>query len=304
MNTATQGGTVRIHAAPSPHWVGDGFPVQSVFSYSDHGRELNPFLLLDYARPHRFEPAQRPRGVGEHPHRGFETVSIVYQGEVAHRDSTGQGGVIGAGDVQWMTAGAGILHEEFHGQTLTRAGGVLQVAQLWVNLPARAKLKPPRYQAIVAADIPRVDLPGGGGTARVIAGTLLGAKGPAETATPMTVANLSMPAGARLSLAKPEGWCGALVVLEGELRVDGAAAAETQLAILQRAGGGCELVAARDSLVLVLMAEPLAEPIVGYGPFVMNTRAEIMQAIEDFNGGKFGALPRQERPAGPRTDAS
>ena len=159
-----------VYSPPRPHWVGDGFPVRSIFSYHSHSKQLSPFLLLDYAGPAEFPPANQPRGVGQHPHRGFETVTIVYQGEVAHRDSTGQGGVIGPGDVQWMTAGAGILHEEFHSEVFTRSGGELEMAQLWVNLPARDKRTPPGYQAIFAQDIPAVPLPDGAGTVRVIAG--------------------------------------------------------------------------------------------------------------------------------------
>jgi redox-sensitive bicupin YhaK (pirin superfamily) len=283
--------TVTVHDAQPLHWVGDGFPVHSVFSYSDHNRNLSPFLLLDHARPMDFAPAAQPRGVGVHPHRGFETVTIVYAGEVAHRDSTGHGGVIGVGDVQWMTAGAGILHEEFHSAAFTRSGGAMHMAQLWVNLPARVKLAPPRYQAITAASIPPVPLASSSGTVRVIAGSLFGTTGPAQTHSPLTVADLQLPAGTELTLPKPAGWTGALVVLLGEISVAaGLRATQSQLVSSDPAGTGLQLRAAQDSLVLVLQGEPLREPVVGYGPFVMNTRAEIAQAIDDYNQGRFGAI--------------
>ena len=284
--------SVQVFDAPPMHWVGDGFAVQTLFFYADHGRALDPFLMLDYGRPRDFTPAARPRGVGEHPHRGFETVTIVYQGEVAHRDSTGQGGVIGPGDVQWMTAGAGILHEEFHSEAFTRSGGTMQMAQLWVNLPARAKSTPPRYQAIVAAGIPQGDLPDGAGRVRVIAGELYGLRGPAETHSPLTVADLRLDAGAKATIAKPRGWCGALVVMTGAVRLaDDGRLGEGQLAVLDPSAERCQVRADGAAVVLVLLGQPLGEPVVGYGPFVMNTRAEIVRAVEDFNAGRFGRMP-------------
>ena len=188
--------TVRgIHSKPHMHWVGDGFPVRSLFDYQGLGKQLSPFLLLDHAGPAEFSPATKPRGVGQHPHRGFETVSIVYEGEVAHRDSTGQGGVIGPGDVQWMTAGAGILHEEFHSEAFTQKGGQLHMVQLWVNLPAKDKMTAPGYQAILSAEIPKVEIQNGAANARVIAGEFLGARGAAHTFTPMQVVDLAVKAG-------------------------------------------------------------------------------------------------------------
>ncbi|MET3372296.1 redox-sensitive bicupin YhaK (pirin superfamily) [Variovorax boronicumulans] len=203
------------YSAPRPHWVGDGFPVRSLFSYDTLGRHASPFLLLDYAGPAQFTPTAQPRGVGQHPHRGFETVTIVYKGEVSHRDSTGQGGTIGPGDVQWMTAGAGILHEEFHSEAFTRDGGELEMVQLWVNLPAKDKMATPGYQAIVDAQIPSVPLPEGAGSVRVIAGDYLGHKGPARTFTPIDVWDLRLNQGAQVTLPVPEGHTAAVVVLRG-----------------------------------------------------------------------------------------
>lgn len=275
---------------PPGHWVGDGFPVRSLFSYNGDAARLSPFLLLDFAGPADFPPATRPRGVGQHPHRGFETVTIVLDGELAHRDSTGNGGVIGAGDVQWMTAGAGILHEEFHSPDFTQSGGRLKAVQLWVNLPARAKMTPPGYQAIVARDIPELPLPGGTGSLRVIAGSHQGRPGPARTFTPMNVWDIRMHKGSNTFML-PAGWTTLLVVLEGAVQVNSLAIArEAQVVVLERAGENVQLEAAGDARVLLLAGEPIDEPVVGYGPFVMNSRQEIMQAIEDFNSGRFGQM--------------
>lgn len=289
-----------VYSAPRSHWVGDGFPVRSLFSYDSHGKQLSPFLLLDYAGPATFEPTAHRRGVGQHPHRGFETVTIVYAGEVSHRDSTGAGGVIGAGDVQWMTAGAGILHEEFHGERFARNGGALEMVQLWVNLPARHKLTPPRYQAITAADIPTVALPRNAGTARIIAGELGGRRGPAATFTPMNVWDLRLARGVETELALPDGWTAALVVLHGTAQVNGhAIARDAQMVVLDRVGTSLTIEANGDAVVLLLAGVPIDEPIVGYGPFVMNSQAEIAEAIDDFNSGRFGGIPHptQAEPA-------
>ncbi|MCY1211986.1 Pirin [compost metagenome] len=277
-----------IYSAPRSHWVGDGFPVRSMFSYQSHARQLSPFLLLDYAGPADFGPTDRPRGVGMHPHRGFETVTVVYKGEVAHRDSTGQGGVIGPGDVQWMTAGAGILHEEFHSEAFTRDGGALEMVQLWVNLPARHKLTAPGYQAILDRDIPAVALPDGAGTVRVIAGQYGAHAGPARTFTPMHVWDLRLAQGGVSTLPLPDGWNAALVVLRGRVRINGdTVAGEAQMAVLDRSGASVTLEASTDAVVLLLTGEPIDEPVVGYGPFVMNTEQEIQQAMSDFNNGRF-----------------
>ncbi|MDP9878750.1 redox-sensitive bicupin YhaK (pirin superfamily) [Variovorax boronicumulans] len=280
------------YSAPRPHWVGDGFPVRSLFSYDTLGRHASPFLLLDYAGPAPFTPTAQPRGVGQHPHRGFETVTIVYKGEVSHRDSTGQGGTIGPGDVQWMTAGAGILHEEFHSEAFTRDGGELEMVQLWVNLPARDKMATPGYQAIVDAQIPSVPLPEGAGSVRVIAGDYLGHKGPAHTFTPIDVWDLRLNQGAQVTLPVPEGHTAAVVVLRGTVQVNGETVVrDAQMVLLDRAGDALTLDANNDAVVLLLSGEPIDEPIVGHGPFVMNTRDEIVQAMKDFGSGKFGQMP-------------
>lgn len=282
-----------VYSAPRAHWVGDGFPVRSLFSYQSHGKQLSPFLLLDYAGPARFDATERPRGVGQHPHRGFETVTIVYKGEVAHRDSTGEGGVIGPGDVQWMTAGAGILHEEYHGEGFSRSGGELEMVQLWVNLPARSKMTAPGYQAILDGQIPVVDLADGAGSARIIAGEFEGRRGPARTFTPLNVWDLRMNEGAAVELPVPAGWTAALVVLHGTVLVNGSAVVRAaQMAVLDRAGVDAFVEANTDAVLLLLSGEPIDEPIVGHGPFVMNDESEIAQAIADFNAGRFGVMRR------------
>ncbi|QJD17786.1 pirin family protein [Paracoccus sanguinis] len=277
--------------APRGHWVGDGFPVRSLFSHMSGRSETTPFLMLDYGGPHHFEPATRPRGVDVHPHKGFETVTIVYEGEVEHGDSTGRGGVIGRGDVQWMTAGDGILHKEFHSHDYTARGGMFEMVQLWVNLRGQDKSAAPGYQSITDAQIPAVDLPDGAGRVRVIAGSYGDAKGPASTFTPMDVLDLRLNAGATTTLTPPEGWNVLVVALSGEVTVN----AEAKLtgpavARLSREGGGVVIEAASDAKLLFLAGEPIDEPIAAYGPFVMNTEGEIRQAIQDFNAGKFGRL--------------
>ena len=276
---------------PNMHWVGDGFPVRSLFSYSQHGQAISPFLLLDYAGPRNFDPSEQPRGVGQHPHRGFETVTIVYDGEVAHRDSTGQGGVIGPGDVQWMTAAGGIIHEEFHSPAFSKAGGPFRLVQLWVNLPAKDKMATPGYQSIRDADIPSVDLPDGAGKVRVIAGEYDGARGPARTFTPVNVWDMRLNRDASIQLDLPEGHNAAIVVLTGHVTIGGTqAAGEAEVVLLGKEGAGTTIDADGDSMLLVLTGEPIEEPIVGYGPFVMNSEAEIARAIDDFNSGQFGRI--------------
>jgi len=285
---------IAVHDAAPPHWVGDGFPVRSVFSYDGLGREpLSPFLMLDYAAPRRFDPAPHRRGVGVHPHRGFETVTVVYAGELEHRDSAGNGGRIGPGDVQWMTAASGILHEEFHSERFTREGGVMSMMQLWVNLPARHKMEQPRYQTLLDSDIPRVALDGGAGTLRVIAGEFGGKRGPAETFTPIEVWDLRVAAGKTITLTTPEGHTTAIVPMKGSALVNGThAAGPAQLAELTRKGGEFTVTAEGDGelLALVLAGEPIREPVVGYGPFVMNSEREIATAFADFQRGGFGQM--------------
>ena len=282
---------VAVHASPQGHWVGDGFPVKSLFSYHALGAALSPFLLLDYAGPAQFTPSDRPRGVGEHPHRGFETVTIVYQGEVEHRDTAGNGGRIGPGDVQWMTAAAGLMHEEFHSQRFTREGGTMEMAQLWVNLPAKDKMSPPHYQAIVASDIPTVELADAAGRVRVIAGEFDGHRGPARTFTPIDVYDVSLRAGRSVTFRLPDGHTTAIALLRGAIRVNGTNDANAPSVVeFARDGDEVRVEAAQDATFLVLAGAPIDEPIAGYGPFVMNTRDEIMTAIRDLQQGRFGQL--------------
>jgi redox-sensitive bicupin YhaK (pirin superfamily) len=273
------------------HWVGDGFPVRSIFSYNDRAAEMNPFLLLDYAGPVRFPPTDKRLGVGEHPHRGFETVTIVYDGEVEHRDSSGGGGKIGPGDVQWMTAARGIVHEEFHGTEFAKKGGNFEMIQLWVNLPKKDKLSPAGYQALTDSQIPQVELPRGAGSLRVIAGEYEGHKGPARTFSPIHVYDLRVKAGASAEFQVKSGYTTALFVLKGALMLSsGERVGEASLAIMEREGEQLAFSAAKDSVILFLSGEPIPEPIVAHGPFVMNTEAEIRQAFVDFQSGRLGKL--------------
>lgn len=277
------------------HWVGDGFPVSSVFSYNETPLLFSPFLLLDHAAPTRFAPTTRQRGVGQHPHRGFETVTIVYDGEVSHRDSSGGGGTIGAGDVQWMTAGAGILHEEFHSERFAREGGPFEMVQLWVNLPARDKGAAPGYQAITAGQIPQrevLDADGRvAGHARLIAGEWDGVRGPARTFTPMRVWDLRLQAGHTVTIPATAGHTTLPFVMRGRVRLaDGREAGAGDLAVHSRGGEGVQLQVLEDATVLWLSGQPIDEPVVGYGPFVMNTEAEIRQAFADFHAGRMGGM--------------
>jgi quercetin 2,3-dioxygenase len=279
------------YSAPHGHWVGDGFPVRSLFSYDSHGRHMSPFLLLDYAGPATFTPATQPRGVGEHPHRGFETVTIVYEGEVEHHDSTGAGGTIGPGDVQWMTAAAGILHKEHHSREYTRTGGPFEMVQLWVNLPAKDKMSAPHYQTLLDKNIPVVALPDDAGKVRVIAGDYAGHHGPAQTFTPINVWDIRLNQGHGSRFTVPEGHTLAVVVLRGTVQVNGTQIArDAEMVMLDRVGSDLLLEANSDATLLLLSGEPIDEPIVGHGPFVMNTTAEINQAIADFNSGRFGQI--------------
>lgn len=275
------------------HWVGDGFPVRSLFSYHRDSADVSPFLLFDYAGPHRFDPTDTPRGVGQHPHRGFETVTIVYDGEVAHRDSAGNGGTIGPGDVQWMTAASGIVHEEFHSPNYSKTGGPFRMVQLWVNLPAKDKMSPPGYQAITSRDIPVV--PVTGGTARIIAGAFRGVRGPARTFTPVNLWDLRLDRDTDLTLDLPEGHTAMIAVLAGTVIINGTqTAGEAEIVRLERAGSDVTIHTDQEAIVLILTGEPLDEPVVGYGPFVMNSETEIRQAAYDFNSGRFGHVDSSE----------
>lgn len=270
------------------HWVGDGFPVKSIFSYRDIAEEISPFLLMDYAGPTRFEPTKQRRGVGQHPHRGFETVTIVYEGQVSHHDSTNAGGTIGSGDVQWMTAGSGIIHEEYHGDDYARSGGPFEMIQLWVNLPAKDKMAAPGYQGITSAQIPDIALENEAGRVRVIAGEYADQKGPAHTFSPMNVWDVRLNAGSTVTFDLPEGHTTALFVLHGALNTGEAHTIRpAELAVMQRTGTKLVLEAQQDTVLLLLNGEPLNEPVVGHGPFVMNSWEEINQAIDDYNNGRF-----------------
>ncbi|WP_066152352.1 pirin family protein [Hydrogenophaga pseudoflava] len=277
------------------HWVGDGFPVRTLFSYNDDPAAFSPFLMLDYGGPVEFEPTTKRRGVGAHPHRGFETVTIVYDGEVTHRDSTGGGGTIGPGEVQWMTAASGIVHEEFHSEAYARSGGPFRMVQLWVNLPARDKMAPPGYQGITAAQIPTLaltDVHGAiAGTVRPIAGSFDGASGPARTFTPMQVWDVQLKAGHTVTLPAPEGHTTVPLVYQGRVKTaDGQEAGDAEMIVFTRDGEDVQLTALADTTLLWLCGEPIDEPVVGYGPFVMNTPQEIQQAFVDFQSGRMGRL--------------
>ncbi len=284
-----------IKRSNGSHWVGDGFPVKNIFSYSDIADEMSPFLLMDYAGPADFPPTTRRLGVGQHPHRGFETVTLVYEGGVSHRDSSGGGGSIGPGDVQWMTAASGLIHEEYHSPAFAEKGGAFEMVQLWVNLPAKDKMAAPGYQGIAAARIPEAELPRGAGKVRVIAGEYAegsgGTVGPARTFTPMNVWDLRLRAGHRVSFDLPAGHTTALFVLHGEIRLgDRHAVRAAELAVMERDGSRLSFDVSEDATVLLLNGQPLDEPVVGHGPFVMNSQAEIIQAIKDFNSGRFGQI--------------
>jgi len=279
-----------VYQPESTHMVGDGFPVRNLFPSNDLDRQVDPFLMLDYAGPHQFPGTDRPRGVGEHPHRGFETVTIMYQGAVAHRDSAGNGGVIGPGDVQWMTAASGVVHEEMHETQWAKEGGTFQAIQLWVNLPRSQKMSVPRYQTILDADIPAIDL-NDGGRLRVIAGLFQGRKGPARTVTPIELYDLQLPGGTSATLPLPHGHNVSLLVIAGRTRLNGThTAGESELVVYQREGFQLHIEAREESRLLVMSGKPINEPIARYGPFVMNTKDELVQAVQDYQAGKMGHL--------------
>ena len=263
----------RITRTNESHWVGDGFPVRTLFSYNTPDAEVSPFLMLDYAGPAEFPPASKPRGVGLHPHRGFETVTILYQGEVEHHDTAGNGGLIGPGDVQWMTAAKGLLHEEMHSAAFTRQGGTFEAIQLWVNLPAKYKMIAPHYQSITEGQIPVVKLDEKGSVVRVIAGDYQAAKGPANTYTPINLWDLRLLAGLTVELDIPEDYTTMLFTLKGSVKINNSATMNAvELAFFERKGKTITLTALKDATLLVMNGEPIDEPIAGYGPFVMNTQ--------------------------------
>ncbi|MBV7261335.1 pirin family protein [Photobacterium sp. 2_MG-2023] len=273
------------------HWVGDGFPVRGIFSYADIAQEMSPFLLMDYAGPAYFPPTTNKLGVGQHPHRGFETVTIVYDGGVSHRDSSGAGGTIEPGDVQWMTAASGIIHEEYHSPAFAQSGGAFEMVQLWVNLPAKDKMTSPSYQGITNAEIPEASLPDDAGIARIIAGSYEHTTGPASTFTPMNVWDLRLKANHHVSFQLPEGHTTALFILKGKVKIeDKHLVHEAELAVMEREGDVFSFSVEEETTALLLNGAPLNEPVVGHGPFVMNTREEISQAIFDYNNGQFGKI--------------
>ena len=282
---------VKVYQPGSQHVVGDGFHVRNLFPSNDLDRELSPFVMLDYAGPTFYPATDTPRGVGEHPHRGFETVTIVYQGLVAHRDSAGNSGVIGPGDVQWMTAASGIVHEELHEKEWAKRGGTLQAIQLWVNLPKSSKMSAPGYQTIVNDQIPVVQLDGGAGSLRVIAGSVGGAKGPAKTFTPIELYDVRLRAGHSMPLQIPNGYNVGLLILSGQASVEGAhRLSEADLAVFVSTGEPVTIIAEKDATILVMAGEAIDEPVARYGPFVMNTKAELVQAMNDYQAGKMGHL--------------
>lgn len=285
----------QIYAANSSHWVGDGFLVQPLFSHMGADRGTNPFLMLDYAAPQYFQPNQgASRGVGQHPHKGFETVTIAYHGEVAHRDSSGGGGVIKAGDVQWMTAGAGVIHEEFHSPEFSKRGGLFEMVQLWVNLPSKDKLTAPRYQHLSKEAIGQVDFSDQAGYVRVIAGKYEQKIGPAQTFSPMNVWDIVLNPHKTVSLRIPTNHNLTLVILRGKVRINEKdLASEGQLVSFDHNEEVFTLTADSEEVkILLLSGEPIDEPVVGYGPFVMNTKEEITQAIREYQSGQFGQIPR------------
>jgi redox-sensitive bicupin YhaK (pirin superfamily) len=282
---------LEIHKSPSQHWVGDGFPVRSILSLQRLGQAISPFLLLDYGGPMEFPPTNQALGVDEHPHRGFETVTIVYQGELEHRDSTGNHGHLGPGDVQWMTAASGIVHEEKHSPEFARRGGMFEMVQLWVNLPAKFKTAPPGYQTLLDGNIPAVKLANESGTVRVIAGNFQGVKGPARTFTPINLWDMRLQAGQRTELNLPNGYTTLLVSLRGKSILNGAEkVGEAELALFERNGENIIIEAEDDATILVLNGEPIDEPVFSYGPFVMSTPEEIRQAVLDYQGGRMGRI--------------
>lgn len=279
----------QVRTAAPPHLVGDGFKVRN-FIGQDVWHDLSPFLMLDYNEPWIVGPANFPRGVDVHPHKGFETVTISWSGSIAHEDSSGGKGEIGPGDVQWMTAGSGILHKEFHSESFSKTGGTFHMAQLWVNLPASYKKTLPSYQELRDADMGRVQL-SGGGELRVIAGEQMGAKGPARTFTRINLYDVKLHSGGEVHLRLPEGDSTAIAVMQGNIMVnDEQQVWSGQMVLMGRTGTDIRVASNNEALLLVLSGEPISEPVAAYGPFVMNTKQELLDAIEDFNAGKFGVL--------------
>ncbi len=281
-----------IIAPPAPHMVGDGFRVHSFFPGGRliDKKRMSPFFLMDYGSKIDFSPSEEPRGVGVHPHAGFETVTIAYHGKIAHHDSAGNKGVIGEGDVQWMTAGSGLLHKEYHEENFSKTGGPFQMVQLWVNLPSAYKKTKPKYQEITNDMMGKVSLDDGNSYVEVIAGEYNGVKGPAFTFTPMHVYNVKMKKGASATMNFPSQYNTGLLVIEGNVKMNESPVATDHFVLFKNDGEKIALEATEDAIVLVLSGEPINEPIAAYGPFLMNTWPEVEQAIQDVNAGKFGVL--------------
>jgi redox-sensitive bicupin YhaK (pirin superfamily) len=276
-----------------PHYVGDGFRVHNFIpsAYRLDMERMNPFIMLDYNSRFYFPPSEKPLGVGVHPHRGFETVTIAYKGRVAHHDSAGGGGVIGEGDVQWMTAASGVLHKEYHEEKFSKEGGEFQMVQLWVNLPAKYKMSQPKYQAIANKEMGVVELQNNGGIIEVVAGEYNGVPGPANTFTPISMLNVKLNENGEATFNFPANYNTALLVVEGEIQVNGDSVVPVDHFVLfENLGEQFKIKGIQQSTVLVLSGEPINEPIAAHGPFVMNTRQELFEAFQDFQNGKFGYL--------------
>lgn len=286
--------TVELIASPAqPHFVGDGFRVHNFIpgDFRMSMQRMDPFIMLDYNSRYHFPPSDQPKGVGVHPHRGFETVTIAYKGKVAHHDSSGGGGVIGEGDVQWMTAASGVLHKEYHEEEWSKKGGDFQMVQLWVNLPKESKMSQPKYQAIKNEDFNRFELENRGGTIEVIAGEYKGTKGRATTFTPIHMLNARLNKGGKAEFVLPADYNTAVLVLEGHLLINNEENTPTDhLALMRNDGELFQIEATEEAVALILSGKPINEPIAAHGPFVMNTREELIQAFNDFNNGKFGYL--------------
>ena len=279
-----------IFNAPTHHWVGDGFKVNNFIPTLIPMQRISPFVMLDYGAKTYFPPSDQPKGVGSHPHRGFETVTIAYKGKVAHHDSRGNSGIIGQGEVQWMTAGSGILHKEYHEQEFSKIGGDFQMVQLWVNLPAKDKMTEPKYQALTKDKIEKIELENNAGTIELIAGDLLGKTGPAFTFSPVILASLRLNKDGEFEFEIPQDFNCSVLILEGDVIINDSKVVENQMVLFNNDGQTINVKANTDSILLVMAGQPLNEPIFSYGPFLMNTKQQIIEAIEDFNAGKFGEL--------------
>lgn len=280
-----------VIAPREPHFVGDGFRVHNFIPSGYHldMRKMDPFIMLDYNSKFHFPATDKPKGVGVHPHRGFETVTIAYEGSVSHHDSSGGGGTIHQGDVQWMTAASGVLHKEYHAEEFYKQGGIFQMVQLWVNLPAKDKMSTPKYQAIEHKDIPTVEVENG--FIEIIAGEYNQTKGAASTFSPVNMLNAKLNEGGKANFSFPANYNTVLLVIDGEVKVNNQEIVPTDhLLLFTNEGEDFSIEATKNSVVLILSGEPLNEPIASYGPFVMNTQEQIREAFEDFNNGKFGTL--------------